>query len=133
VTGSHPVSVKGVLLLDSCVVLVQNPRGEWELPGGRVDAGEHHAQTLAREFAEELSIEVSPGRRIDSYLFEVIPGRHVFIVTYGCTLAGEFAPRLSSEHAEYCLWPVERLAEIRLPGGYRRSIERWAEDVHRTA
>jgi 8-oxo-dGTP pyrophosphatase MutT (NUDIX family) len=133
VTGSHPVSIKGVLLLDGSVVLVKNPRGEWELPGGRVDPGENHAQTLAREFAEELSIEVAPGRRIDSYVFEVIPGRHVFIVTYGCTLAGEFAPRLSNEHTEHCLWPVERLAEIRLPGGYRRSIEQWAEDVRRTA
>ena len=132
-SGSHPVSIKGVLLLDGRVVLVKNPRDEWELPGGRVDSGENHAQTLAREFAEELSIEVSPGQRIDSYVFEVIPGRHVFVVTYGCTLAGEFAPRLSNEHTEYCLWPVDRLAEIRLPRGYRRSIEQWAEDVHRIA
>ena len=132
-SGSLPVSIKGVLLLDGRVVLVKNPRDEWELPGGRVDSGETHAQTLAREFAEELSIEVSPGRRIDSYVFEVIPGRHLFIVTYGCTLAGEFAPRLSHEHTEYCLWPVDRLAEIRLARGYRRSIEQWAEDVHRTA
>jgi 8-oxo-dGTP pyrophosphatase MutT (NUDIX family) len=123
---SYPVSVKGVLLLGERVVLVKNPRDEWELPGGRVDAGESHAQTLAREFAEELAIAVSVGRLVDSYLFEVIPGKHVSIVTYGCTLAGEYAPRISAEHTEHCLWPVARLGEINLPIGYRRSIEKWA-------
>jgi len=35
---------------------------------------------------------------IDSYIFEVIPTRHVRIVTYGCTLAGTFTPRISDEH-----------------------------------
>ena len=122
-----PVSIKGVLLLEGRVVLVKNPRDEWELPGGRADAGEAHAQTLAREFAEELAVAIAVREPIDSYVFEVIPGRHVQIVTYGCTLAGEFAPRLSDEHNDHCLWPVERLSELdNLPAGYRRSIEKWA-------
>lgn len=74
-----------MLLLDRRVVLVKNSRDEWELPGGRADAGEEHAQTLSREFAEELSLEIQVERPIDSYLFEVIPGRHVHIVAYGCS------------------------------------------------
>jgi len=37
-------------------VLLKNPRGEWELPGGRADEGEEHARTLSREFAEELAL-----------------------------------------------------------------------------
>ena len=128
---NHPVSIKGVLLLDQRVVLVKNPRDEWELPGGRVDEGEAHEKTLTREFAEELSIDVRVGEAIDSYLFEVTPGKHVFILTYGCTLAGEFNPRLSDEHTEHCLWPVERLSEINLPTGYRRSVEKWADVARR--
>ena len=122
-----PVSIKGVLLLDGQVVLVKNSRNEWELPGGRPDAGEEHVQTLAREFIEELDVKVAVARLVDSYVFEVIPGRHVQIVTYGCTLAGDFAPRISDEHSEHRLWPVERLSEINLPMGYRRSVERWAD------
>src|SRR5512146_2605110 len=124
-----PVSIKGVLLLDRQVVLVKNSRDEWELPGGRPDAGEEHAQTLAREFTEELSVSIVVDRLIDSYVFEVIPGRNVQIVTYGCTVSGEFDPRLSDEHSEHCLWPVERLSEINLPFGYRRSVERWANAI----
>ena len=127
---THPVSIKGVLLLDARVVLVKNPRDEWELPGGRADAGEAHAQTLSREFAEELSLEIAVDAPIDSYLFEVIPGRHVQIVTYGCRLTGEFRPRISDEHTGHCLWPVDRLSEINLPAGYRRSVEKWAGRTH---
>jgi 8-oxo-dGTP pyrophosphatase MutT (NUDIX family) len=123
---TYPTSIKGVLLVDRRVLLVKNSRDEWELPGGRIDEGEDHAQTLSREFAEELALDVAIRAPIDSYLFEVIPRRHVFIVTYGCTLVGEFRPAVSHEHTEHCLWPVERLSELNLPAGYRRSIEKWA-------
>ena len=123
---AYPTSIKGVLLVDRQVLLVKNSRDEWELPGGRVDEGEDHAQTVSREFAEELSLNVAIRAPIDSYLFEVIPGRRVLIVTYGCTLVGEFRPAISHEHTEHCLWPVERLSELNIPAGYRRSIENWA-------
>jgi 8-oxo-dGTP pyrophosphatase MutT (NUDIX family) len=126
---AHSTSIKGVLFVNRQVLLVKNSRDEWELPGGRIDEGEDHSQTLSREFAEELSIDVAMSAPIDSYLFEVIPGRHVFIVTYGCTLVGEFRPAISDEHTEHCLWPVERLSELKLPIGYKRSIENWANAI----
>jgi 8-oxo-dGTP pyrophosphatase MutT (NUDIX family) len=124
-----PTSIKGVLLVDGRVLLVRNSRDEWELPGGRAESGEDHAQTLAREFAEELSIRVCIGAQIDSCLFEVVPGRHVFIVTYGCRQVGEFRPSISEEHTDHCLWPVDRLSELNLPAGYKRSIEAWANAI----
>lgn len=56
---NYPTSIKGVLLVDGHVLLVKNPRLEWELPGGRRDPGENDSATLLREFAEELSLEVA--------------------------------------------------------------------------
>jgi 8-oxo-dGTP pyrophosphatase MutT (NUDIX family) len=110
-------------------VLLRNDREEWELPGGRLEEGEHHPRALVREFAEELALTIRVGPLIDSYLFEVIPGRHVFIVTYGCSLLGDFAPKVSHEHKEHCLWPVDQLSELTLPVGYRNSIETWASTI----
>ncbi|MFI0471844.1 NUDIX domain-containing protein [Halomonas sp. HMF6819] len=117
-----PVSIKGVLLLPSSeVVLALNDRNEWELPGGRIEIGEGSAECMIREFQEELDVEVTALGIIDSYLFEVIPSKHVFIVTYGCALAGEFAPRVSAEHSRIATFDANTLP-ANLPPGYACSI-----------
>ncbi|WP_447529387.1 NUDIX hydrolase [Vreelandella sp. TE19] len=120
-----PVSIKGVLLLPSSeVVLALNDRNEWELPGGRIEVGESSSGCMEREFKEELDVEVAAQGIIDSYLFEVIPGKHVFIVTYGCRLVGGFAPKVSHEHSRIETFPVDALP-ANLPPGYARSIDAW--------
>ncbi|AXA55943.1 NUDIX hydrolase [Pseudomonas thivervalensis] len=117
-----PVSIKGVLQSpEGLVVLMLNERDEWELPGGRIELGETAPQCLAREIAEELAVEVSVGEPLDSYLFEVIPGKHVFISTYRCQLLGGFVPTISHEHKEIGLFAPEQLP-VNLPAGYRLSI-----------
>lgn len=63
------VVVAGALIDGAAVLLAQRRRppelaGLWELPGGKVAAGEAESQALARELREELGIEVAVGRRI---------------------------------------------------------------------
>ena len=123
------VSIKGVLLIEGRAVLLRNDRRGWELPGGGLEVGETPERTLEREFEEELAVKVEPVRVLDSYLFEVIPGRHVFIVTYGCRLLGEFAPAISDEHSEYGLYAPAELERIKLPEGYVRSIQTWSSNA----
>jgi len=119
-----PVSIKGVLQSpEGLVVLMLNERDEWELPGGRIELGETAPECLAREIDEELSVQVAVGEPLDSYLFEVIPGKHVFISTYRCRLLGGFVPAISHEHKEIGLFDPARLP-VNLPRGYRDSIDK---------
>ena len=77
------VSVKGVLVAANHVALARNDRGEWELPGGRLDpedASPEHA--VIREISEELGIQVTVSGILDSYVFEPVPGELRLIVTY---------------------------------------------------
>lgn len=58
--------VCGVVVDGDRVLLVQRPPGGrhggmWEFPGGKVEAGETHAQALARELEEELGIVADVG------------------------------------------------------------------------
>lgn len=119
----YPVSIKGILSEPGgAIVLALNDRNEWELPGGRLEIGESPQQCLVREFQEELSVAVRVESLLDTYLFEVIPGKYVFIVTYACSLDGPYAPVRSEEHRKIAAFDVASLP-ANLPAGYRKSID----------
>jgi 8-oxo-dGTP pyrophosphatase MutT (NUDIX family) len=107
------------------VVLLKNERDEWELPGGRLEAGEDPAACVAREIREELAIAVTVETLLDCWLYEVLPGQEVVIVTYGCRLDGHDEIEISAEHKEVGLFSPEALAELPMPEGYRRSVKAW--------
>lgn len=121
-----PVSIKGVLLENEQVVLLENERREWELPGGRLEAGEEPAACLAREFAEELGIAIAVEAILDCWVYEVLPHRHVTIVTYGVRRADQRPLQVSAEHRRFGLFAPGELEGLPISEGYRRSVRAWA-------
>jgi 8-oxo-dGTP diphosphatase len=66
---SNQIVVAGAVISGSLLLVAQRARppelaGLWELPGGKVAAGESDATALARELHEELGVEVTVGARI---------------------------------------------------------------------
>src|ERR1700731_1022673 len=96
-----PVSVKGVLLEDDQVVLLLNERDEWELPGGRLEPGEDPIACLEREFAEELGAEIVADGILDCWLYQVLPGKEVLIVTYAVRRIDRRGVRVSPEDPKF--------------------------------
>jgi ADP-ribose pyrophosphatase YjhB (NUDIX family) len=125
---SHTVSIKGVLIEDGRVVLLENERGEWELPGGRPEPGEGPGECLVREFTEELGAEVTVGPIVDCWNYEVLPGRHVMIVTHRVVRVEPAALRVGDEHRRLGWFALAELDALPLPDGYRRSIRSAATD-----
>jgi len=61
---SAQIVVAGAVICDSTVLVAQRVRppelaGRWELPGGKVAAGETERAALARELAEELGLQAA--------------------------------------------------------------------------
>lgn len=120
-----PVSIKGVVFIDGRVVLLKNEREEWELPGGRLEAGEDPLACVVREIREELAIDVAVGDILDCWLYDIANQGQVVIVTYGCRYAGGGSVTMSHEHKAVGLFPVGEIAGLPMPEGYRRSIRHW--------
>ncbi len=65
----NQIVVAGALIAGSSLLVAQRARppelaGLWELPGGKVAAGESEAAALVRELREELGVDVTVGARI---------------------------------------------------------------------
>ena len=115
--------MKGVLYDEQGRVLLGlNDRAEWELPGGRMEPEETPEDCLAREIFEEAGLRVQIGRRLGDWAFEVLPGREVKIVAYGCRLVGSGVPTVSIEHLEMRFWKAEDLLGLVLPDVYREAL-----------
>ena len=122
-----PVSIKGVILRQSKVVLLRNYREEWELPGGKLELWETPESCLMREVGEELGLEVQIGPLIDAWVYHIQEGIDVLIITYGCYSEWSEQPTISSEHKEAAFLETDNLEGIEMPNGYRRSISLWAQ------
>jgi 8-oxo-dGTP pyrophosphatase MutT (NUDIX family) len=123
--SERPVSIKGVVSQGHRVVLLRNDQDEWELPGGRPEPGESERATLTREVREEIGLDVDVVERLDRWPYEVLPGRIVEIVAWGCVATSGATPRASHEHREVGLFELSDIAGLPLHHGYRRVIVQW--------
>jgi 8-oxo-dGTP pyrophosphatase MutT (NUDIX family) len=118
------VVARAVVSRDDRVLLVRRAKwdtmpGTWELPGGKVDAGESITAAVARELEEETGLQASgaPTRRFARTLRSP-SGRRVREHVYNLHATG--APSLSREHDAW----VWQSAGAPLPGPLSESAAR---------
>ena len=121
-----PVSVKGIIIRRGAVLLLENRRNEWELPGGKLELSETPEVCVAREIHEELKLTITPGLLVDSWVYTLAADVHVLILSYGCLESVEREPVVSDEHTRFQWFPVDEVASLPMPEGYKASIRRWA-------
>lgn len=127
-----PVSVKGVAFRGGKVLLLQNERDEWELPGGKLELGEDPAACVVREISEESGWQVAAGPLLDCWQYHIGAGQDVLIVTYGCYVHSTGAPVVSHEHQRAGLFLPGQVPALTMPDGYKRSITAWLTHPVRT-
>lgn len=105
----------GLAVRDGRVLLVassyaSHPEPLWNLPGGRVAAGELLDAAVAREVREETGLRATV--RELAYLSESYDGdRHILNATFCIDVAGEIALPKAGDHVVDAAWvPLDELA-----------------------
>ena len=118
------VSAKAVIIIDGHVLLTRTQGGTWELPGGKLAAGETPKDALVRELDEELGIDVEIGDILHCAVRRKRRKRDVFMVAYLCqTSTPVDHMRLSDEHIEARLFRPSKIAKRRMDKVYKKAIE----------
>jgi len=86
------------LLLKRSMSSKGNP-GKWDLPGGKVDAGESLEEGLLREVAEETGLTISLLHVLGAAESETSAKKVAYLILEGRLESGQL--RLSSEHDDY--------------------------------
>ncbi|MCC3762594.1 NUDIX hydrolase [Glycomyces sp. TRM65418] len=128
-----PVSVKGVTIWNDQVLLLENERHEWELPGGKLEVGETPEACLIREIYEETGWSTAVGSILHSWLYHIEPADRpavdVFVVVYGCPVLSDQPPQVSNEHKRAQLWKPSEVPGLNMPEDYKTAIAKWCTEL----
>ncbi|MAU41416.1 MAG: hypothetical protein CMF31_07320 [Kordiimonas sp.] len=119
-----PISLKALLVHDHKVLLLQEPDGEWELPGGKIDPGESVLKALKREVKEETGLRLSAPRLIDVSMRPRLDRSDICVAIFDCKadLMRLSDVQISDEHIAADFFGIEDLKRLYMLDIYKQAV-----------
>ena len=109
-----PVSVKALIKDQDRYLLLQNERGEWDFPGGKLETGASVGQTLLEEVMEETNLNIELEQLC--YLEQHLVNRSWVVVgIYHAQINSARAVQISHEHMQYGFFSEEEIKSLSTP------------------
>lgn len=91
-----------IILRDGNILIAQrgkneNLEGKWELPGGKIEAGETPQQCLKREIFEELNVEVEIGDYFGESIYKYPDGEIRLLAYFAKIIKGKIKLSVHTE------------------------------------
>ena len=121
IADKFPVSLKVLIVDKKRILFLKNERGEWDLPGGKINFSELSKSCLIREVFEETRLKLNNLELVDflNLKFNDVP---VCIVLYKSILKSSNPIEISYEHVEYNFFEKSEINNINCPQQYKEII-----------
>jgi ADP-ribose pyrophosphatase YjhB (NUDIX family) len=100
-------------------------RGQWSVPGGRVEPGESDADAVVREVLEETGLHVTVGIRVGTVVRDGLGNDLYDIRDYACAVTGPTSP-VPGDDADEVRWVTRvELAHLDLVDQLWDTLQQW--------
>ena len=109
------------------LILKRHPKSKtdpemWELPGGKVEKGEHFTNALIREIKEETSLDCEVGDFCEAVQNDYMHKRTVQLIMYLENIKGDV--KISEEHTEFMWADLEKIRSLEISSSLKKILEK---------
>jgi 8-oxo-dGTP diphosphatase len=126
---AYGLTVRGIIKNDFAEILIvkRHPKSRtdpemWELPGGKVENGEHFADALVREIKEETNLDVNVGDFCEAIQNDYSHKRTVQIMMYLENIEGEV--KISDEHTDWMWASLEKIKALEISTSLKKLLKK---------
>ena len=131
---SYGLTVRGIIKNDSNEILIvkRHPKSRtdpemWELPGGKVEKGEHFVDALVREIKEETNLDAEVGDFCEAIQNDYSHKRTVQLMMYLEDVRGDV--EISDEHTEYMWASIEKIKTLNVSTSLKKLLEKTKNSI----
>ena len=126
---TYGLTVRGIIRNSDGEILIvkRHPKSRtdpemWELPGGKVESGEHFADALVREIKEETNLNVKVGDFCEAIQNDYPHKRTVQLMMYLDDVEGSV--EISDEHTQFKWASMNEIKSLKLSTSFKKVLEK---------
>lgn len=126
---AYGLTVRGIIKNRAGEILIvkRHPKSRtdpemWELPGGKVEKGEHFSDALIREIKEETNLDVSVGDFAEAIQNDYMHKRTVQLMMYLENVEGEV--KISEEHTDWMWIDLDEIRRLEISTSLKKVLEK---------
>lgn len=125
---SYGLTVRGIIKNnDEILILKRHPKSRtdpemWELPGGKVEKGEHFIDALVREIKEETSLDAEVGDFAEAVQNDYSHKRTVQLIMYLDNVEGDV--EISDEHTDWMWANLDTIEKLEISTSLKKVLEK---------
>ena len=125
----YGLTVRGIIRNSDGKILIvkRHPKSRtdpemWELPGGKVEKGEHFADALVREIKEETNLDVNVGDFCEAIQNDYPHKRTVQLMMYLDDIEGSV--EISDEHTQFKWASMDEIRSLELSTSFKKVLKK---------